>query len=975
MAKKFVQMGYDFDTALGNNNEGEYITRRPGLEDTDILGVKDNGDPDYVFNGQESVLHNNERDAFFSDICSLAQDIYNDNNFTADEVNRRMDAFQEAFPERMYNRDADYKYVQEKDLRRAHGSKQTSRTKWLADQFEYKYGQYKCGDANKVQAHFRAYSAGTLTITRLKDGYINILYASTPARTRATRNVAYPMTVTLGNLNDAEVGLYQVRYIKAIEGMPDMYPGDVDLDNCVSLEEIILGKTNGTYTNTYMTTTNFNGCRRAKKIVLNGCTNAVGTLEVPDLYRLEHIDVRRTGITGVNVMQNGPLKVLYASNSLNTLKLIGLHSLETLSIPAPANITSLWVDDCDFDVVDALNYVKVMTTGSRLRLIGLELEATTANDIQDIYDDFNRMTGIDHNGAYVNSPKECVSGTVHLDNATGNEIAALEAQFPYMTVTADHVTSFCYYHATSGEPVSVRVIDGGDATYTGSTPTKAQDAQYTYSFIGWSTVENSLTVEANCENHIVADRHLYPVFSRTVRQYTYRFVNDGGATIKSATVDYGTAIVAPSTPTSQVDSTMIFKEWSPAVPATCTGNVTFTAVYKSATSFEVPTATTADGAYGVEWDYSQTSPALTRKGLAASFSAPSPATSVSGSGSSPFDTIAPWKDMKVYNVVNGTFIEKGQSGFSMTDNDTVVYIPEFYYTAYKDDANSKWLWAISPTKLTGYEKHPGSGRYVGRYHTGGDSSGVYTKSGVSPLVNTNQTNFRSYSKAKGSGWYMMDIATWSAIQMLYLVEYANFDSQTMLGKGWNTGSVGMMGGTDSAVYHTVKATGAHNQYRWIEDPFSNCYDWIDGVRASTSTVYIGVDNDKFNDGTNGMVQTALKLPSGNEIKNFGYDENACFAFIPSESVSNSSYNTYVCDHVNSYSSLRPGYVGGNYNDNANYGLWYSNFNNSSSNTNGNLGSRLLLFYLNFRLNILPLDPFIFSCDKGLKSGNKAEGNQ
>lgn len=37
----------------------------------------------------------------------------------------------------------------------------------------------------------------------------------------------------------------------------------------------------------------------------------------------------------------------------------------------------------------------------------------------------------------------------------------------------------------------------------------------------------------------------------------------------------------------------------------------------------------------------------------------------------------------------------------------------------------------------------------------------------------------------------------------------------------------------------------------------------------------------------------------------------------------------------------PAYVGGNYNDNANYGLFYLNANNAASNQNGNLGSRLL----------------------------------
>ena len=53
------------------------------------------------------------------------------------------------------------------------------------------------------------------------------------------------------------------------------------------------------------------------------------------------------------------------------------------------------------------------------------------------------------------------------------------------------------------------------------------------------------------------------------------------------------------------------------------------------------------------------------------------------------------------------------------------------------------------------------------------------------------------------------------------------------------------------------------------------------------------------------------------------------------------YPTYVCDCVASNSSLYPAYVGGNYNDNANYGFFYFNANNDASNTNDNLGSRTL----------------------------------
>ena len=354
-----------------------------------------------------------------------------------------------------------------------------------------------------------------------------------------------------------------------------------------------------------------------------------------------------------------------------------------------------------------------------------------------------------------------------------------------------------------------------------------------------------------------------------------------------------------------------------------------------------PTATTADGAYGVEWDYSQSSTNLTRKGLATSFESPTPATSNNTVGTSPFDDVMPWKGMKRYNVINGAIgPSEDENGFDETNYDTVVYIPEFYYTAYKDTTNQKWLWAISPTKLNGYKKHPGSGRYIGRFHTSGDSTEVFSKSGVSPLVNTSQTDFRTYSKNKGTGWYMLDLATWSALQMLYLVEFANFDSQTILGTGYDTGSLGSCGGTTGAQHHTIKASHAHNQYRWVEDPWSNCRDWIDGFIGSRSSVYVGLSNNSFDGTTSNLTQaTGLVLPSNGYITGYGYSEETAWAFIP-DTVGDST-STFVPDYLLSYSSQSPACVGGSYYFYQSDGLFYFNANFDASGASGDLGSRLI----------------------------------
>ena len=371
-----------------------------------------------------------------------------------------------------------------------------------------------------------------------------------------------------------------------------------------------------------------------------------------------------------------------------------------------------------------------------------------------------------------------------------------------------------------------------------------------------------------------------------------------------------------------------------------TANKSVYAAFSKVITVKVPTAKSAAGAYGVEWNYTNSSTALTRLGLASSFTDPAPATALDGTGTSPFDTIAPWKDMKRYNIIDGAVAySQDDAGFSETDYDTVVYIPKFYYTAQKDTENSKWLWAISPTPIEGYVKHPGSGRYVGRFHTSGDSSAVYSKSGAAPLVKTSLTDFRTYHHNKGEKWYTLDIATWSALQMLYLVEFANFHSQNTLGNGHNTSPAGSAGGTTGASYHTLKRSGADNMYRWVENPFSQVYDWIDGVLTSAKAVYTGVDNDRFTSAVSSLSATSITLPSGGYITGFGYSEECPYALIP-DAASGGSKTTYVPDYVYSGPGTRGAHVGGDYNSSDNYGFFYFD-SDFLSYTYTTLGSRLL----------------------------------
>jgi len=112
---------------------------------------------------------------------------------------------------------------------------------------------------------------------------------------------------------------------------------------------------------------------------------------------------------------------------------------------------------------------------------------------------------------------------------------------------------------------------GATPSYTGTTPTKAETAQYTYAFSGWSPAISAVT----------GDVTYTAQFKSTVKQYTITFVDENGTVLKSSKFNYGTTpTYTGTTPTkpSTVQYTYTFSGWSPTVTSV-TGDATYTAQY------------------------------------------------------------------------------------------------------------------------------------------------------------------------------------------------------------------------------------------------------------------------------------------------------------------------------------------------------------------------------------------------------------
>ena len=343
--------------------------------------------------------------------------------------------------------------------------------------------------------------------------------------------------------------------------------------------------------------------------------------------------------------------------------------------------------------------------------------------------------------------------------------------------------------------------------------------------------------------------------------------------------------------------------------------------------------------FGVCWDTSNSSTALTRLtpstdpyGLVTQSVSTEPKPAVgTGSGSSPFDSYAPWSGMKECNLdASGTVTAwKGDSSFARTNNYTMVFIPEFYVAAKRN--GTKQYFYVSDKPKTGMTKHPGSGKYVGRYHM---NSNGYSATGYSPYVNMTRATARNKAKSVGSKFHLYDFATYCAIIFLYIVEFADWNCQNKIAYGRANGqsSAVTSGKTDTMVYHTgtagsrISDGSAAMQYRWVENLWGNVLQWVDGFNANGTTAYACTDPSKYADDTLTGYTNIGTLPDSGWIKDLTVTDNGLL--IPK--TTGGSETTYIPDRMWSSSGWRVLYVGGYWNSGAYAGLLCFYANNTSS---------------------------------------------
>lgn len=370
------------------------------------------------------------------------------------------------------------------------------------------------------------------------------------------------------------------------------------------------------------------------------------------------------------------------------------------------------------------------------------------------------------------------------------------------------------------------------------------------------------------------------------------------------------------------------------------GDVTVTVNVAADSNYNAPAAKTCSVTvsfaqiYGVQWD-GTASTTWSRTDAAETFVNPTPAVN-NGNGSSPFDTIMPWAGMVVEDDATAG---------------KLVKIPKYWFKWTRSGNGMKLQ--ISNGPEDGFHVSPahadrGDGKgerdyvYVGRYHC---NTSYKSQAGSQPAASMTRAAARSSIHNLGSTYWQYDYAMYWTIMMLYLVEYANWNSQATIGYGCSPSNAKFnMGATDNMVYHTGTSAASRTtygsvQYRHIEGLWDNVYDWCDGIRFSGSTVYCIANPASFSD-TSGGTNVGTRATSSGWISGWTNPTADGFEYALYPNAVSGSETTYVCDYCGYNSSGVVLFVGGSYGQNQVHGAFYLYGDYAASSQVASIGCRL-----------------------------------
>lgn len=561
-------------------------------EDTDKL------DGANVYNGQNSTLWINFREAFPDIIQTCYQTIRNDGKLTYDVlVDRFIIQGADKWSASVYNEDSEYKYIsmlrsegETENLYQVKGSGEEQFKYFVENRLDYCDSKWYASDYADDIISLRIYTPETyegvtpnadITVTPYSNMYCGVRYGagSTLLQKKAVKNVPITFEAPDDTFNDTETAIYGASNISSLGDLSPLYCGTLNVSKAGKLVELIVGSGVTGYVNQNMKELSVGNNDLLQKIDIRNCINLVTPLDLSFCTNIEEIYAEGSGITGVSLPKSGYLKKMYLPATIVDLTIQNQSLLADFTMAGYDALRTMTIENCP--TIDAIAIAYAAPNLTNVRITGLNLHWETVDD--EFIEYFANIGGIDDEGDLTDIA--IISGNCYIEELTGTQYRRIQEVFPYLNITYGHLTSVITYMDETGTTklYEETIYNGGSASNPVTdgdiaTPTKSSTAQYSYEFSGWSTTPGG-SANANALINIDADRTVYAAFASTVRSYTVTFNNDDGSTLHTEQVKYGGNATYSITPVSSQGADYEFKGWEPS-PTNITGNLTCTAQYK-----------------------------------------------------------------------------------------------------------------------------------------------------------------------------------------------------------------------------------------------------------------------------------------------------------------------------------------------------------------------------------------------------------
>lgn len=523
---------YDNDTCLGINNVGELVFDYYH-EDHDYLGTK------YVYNGAESTLWVNFREAFKDEIKDLyaewRKSDSNDASSYADiksllSYAKIIEYFitnhSDKWSISVYNEDAEFKYISmlrsdndATNLDQVRGTGEEHLKYFIKNRLMYCDSKWNAGYYPEDKITLRLYTPeGNLaipanhdiTVTSFSNIYAGVKYNANGIlqQKRIEKNTPTTFHASADSeFGDTDTYIYGASEMSSIGDLASLYCGYVDVSKATKLTELIIGSDVDGYANENLKKITVGTNRLLKVINICNCTNVTDPLALANCPNIQEIYATGSRITGVELPSSGYLKKVYLPSTLTNLTVTNQQYIQEFELEGYDNLTTLRIENSvGIPVEDIMLNAPNL---NRIRLLDVSWHAESEAALSQTIAKFKSCLGLDANGN--NTDKAVVTGRVTIDSPISDELYNdIYENFPDLIV--DDGSGEIYivnYKDRDGKSLYVmRVAEGASAIdpiaagYIEQPEAIITDT-YRYEFVGWSTLPTNI----NRHYIIVAQYH------------------------------------------------------------------------------------------------------------------------------------------------------------------------------------------------------------------------------------------------------------------------------------------------------------------------------------------------------------------------------------------------------------------------------------------------------------------------------------